>query len=270
MQQANGDVRIGGTNIKLNADGSASFNSAATINSPNTQLILNRPGHSNWNIGNSSAGLFLNQDLQDGNGSKKRLVIAPESGPAAFGIAFSDRNEVETFRVEENGTVKALGIAFGAPSASATGRTLDDYEEGTSTVAYSTTGGVFSYSTGSKLIYTKVGNVVFCRLAIAAATSGGSLTPGTGEITITGLPFVVQPTGGNNTGFAAKAHIGVVHQGQNNSFNTEPFCVVPVAGTSTLKLKASNSTDAYMDATAFKSSTSVQQNSLMTEFWYNV
>jgi len=177
----------------------------------------------------------------------------------------------ERMRVTSDGYLRLAagtgGIQFGGDTAAA--NALDDYEEGSSTVTYTTTGGVFSHG-GDRLIYTKIGNTVYCRMAIAAATTGGSLTPGTGEIIITGLPFVVQASGGANSSFVASAALGVVHQGISNSFNTQPFCVVPISGTSTLKLKASGSTSAYMDATAFASTTNTQYNWISTEFWYNV
>lgn len=70
------------------------------------------------------------------------------------------------------------------PSADA--NTLDDYEEGTFTPAFSAVGATFSYATqyGS---YTKIGNRVFITIRLALNTSGNTLAGAT--LKLTGLPF---------------------------------------------------------------------------------
>lgn len=71
-------------------------------------------------------------------------------------------------------------------NASADANTLDDYEEGTFTPAFSAVGATFSYATqyGS---YTKIGNRVFVTIRLALNTSGNTLAGAT--LTLTGLPF---------------------------------------------------------------------------------
>lgn len=69
--------------------------------------------------------------------------------------------------------------------------TLDDYEEGTWTPAYSSTSATFSYASQIGH-YTKIGNRVLITWRIALNTSGNILTANT--LTITGLPF----TNGNS------------------------------------------------------------------------
>ena len=88
---------------------------SVTIFGQDNQLVLNRSGHSNWNFSNGSAGLVLHQDLQDGNGPKRRLIISPESTPS-FGIQFFNTSEVETLRVEEDGDVLNSNNSYGSLS----------------------------------------------------------------------------------------------------------------------------------------------------------
>jgi hypothetical protein len=171
----------------------------------------------------------------------------------------------ERLRITSTGQVRLAGAGITFNGDTATANELDDYEEGTATVSYTTTGGTFTHG-GQSLIYTKVGDTVFCRMGLSTATT----SPGTGEITITGLPFQVKAAGGANSSFVAGAACGIVHQEVTNSFTTQPFVVVPIQGTSTLKLKASGSTGSFMDATAFANTANNQYNWILTEFWYHV
>lgn len=72
------------------------------------------------------------------------------------------------------------------PSANA--NTLDDYEEGTFTPAFSASGCTFSYASQYGA-YTKIGDRVFVTLRIELNTTGNTLT--SSNISITGLPFPI-------------------------------------------------------------------------------
>jgi len=69
---------------------------------------------------------------------------------------------------------------------------LDDYEEGTWTPAYSTSGGSFTYDSATQGQYTKIGNMVTVYFRIYTT----SATVGTGNVSITGLPFAEAFTNG--------------------------------------------------------------------------
>jgi hypothetical protein len=87
------------------------------------------------------------------------------------------------------------GITFPATqSASSNANTLDDYEEGTWTPAFSGAG-TPSYSTQFGR-YVKIGRVVYCTIAIQATSVSGS-----SAILISGLPFV--QSDGGDTGQSA-------------------------------------------------------------------
>jgi hypothetical protein len=85
------------------------------------------------------------------------------------------------------------GITFPATQSASTNlRTLDDYEEGTFTANYSTTGTAFSSITHDITIgtYTKIGNLVY--ISIAIRTSALSIGSASGLIGIS-LPFSSKP-----------------------------------------------------------------------------
>jgi hypothetical protein len=82
------------------------------------------------------------------------------------------------------------GVVFGATGGAVTSKTLDDYEEGTWTPAYTAVSGAASYGTqqGS---YTKIGNKVMVTGVLQAQR--GTLS---GTTVISGLPFAVNGNGG--------------------------------------------------------------------------
>lgn len=71
-------------------------------------------------------------------------------------------------------------------NASSDANTLDDYEEGTWTPVFSSSGATFSYASQVGR-YTKIGNTVFLAWRIALNTSGNTLTAS--ALNVTTLPF---------------------------------------------------------------------------------
>ena len=83
-------------------------------------------------------------------------------------------------------SASGAGITFPATqSASTDVNTLDDYEEGTWTPTYASTGATITH-TGQTARYIKVGSFVWVSFAIQTSGASGTLTNGLG---ITGLPF---------------------------------------------------------------------------------
>jgi hypothetical protein len=76
------------------------------------------------------------------------------------------------------------GIYLGVTSATAS-NLLDDYEEGTFTPAYSSTGASFTY-TAAKGVYTKIGRQVCINIYLQL---DGAQTLTGNNVSITGLPF---------------------------------------------------------------------------------
>ena len=85
------------------------------------------------------------------------------------------------------GLLGADGLQFPSSVAlSSNANTLDDYEEGTFTPAFTSSGATFPYSTRNGE-YRKVGKLVFYSVELALNTSGNTLTGN--PVTITSLPF---------------------------------------------------------------------------------
>ena len=121
--------------------------------------------------------------------------------PAADTVAVSTGG-AESMRIDSSGnvtlqknisvgaatvTTSGSGITFPATqSASTNANTLDDYEEGTFTPSFSTSGDQPTISYGTQLgYYVKVGKSVFYEIRIVTSTVSG----GTGDLYISGLPF---------------------------------------------------------------------------------
>lgn len=121
-------------------------------------------------IGTDAPSSLLHVSGGDATISNGNLIFAT----SGKGIDFSSTN---------NGDVGVSG--------SVDSELLSDYEEGSWTVAISgsTSGGSYSYAVGTGLnqgAYTKIGNVVH----VTGYLSASATTPLTGNVYITGLPFV--------------------------------------------------------------------------------
>ena len=134
------------------------------------------------------------------------------------------------------------GIDFSAdPSAPGmTSELLDDYEEGTWTPAFTSTGATFAYSSTTNGTYTKVGNTVNLSGYIQLTSITGTLT---NLLTITGLPFA-SITGASSSGVFGVQQFSVVP----SLFDDKPSdtaLFVYIQGTLT------NITPASMNSTGF-------------------
>jgi hypothetical protein len=126
---------------------------------------------------------------------------------------------------DASGILSVNGIQFPATqSASADANTLDDYEEGTFTPSW---GGETSAPTVTYIVqqgyYTKIGNIVNVIIGLVNSTKSG----GSGNLTITGLPFA--PGGGGSlnalggaiiaftTGWAGTASLSAFIQNGNSN-----------------------------------------------------
>ena len=123
------------------------------------------------------------------------------------------------------------GIDFSANTDDAGGMTaeiLDDYEEGTFTPTYSTTGTDYTtvnYTTQLG-VYTKIGRIV--HVGICLVTGGpNTLGSASGQLTIAGLPFAAQDIGVADSYFYSYAGSGIWDGGRFTTTNpTGPVCCV--------------------------------------------
>jgi hypothetical protein len=130
-------------------------------------------------IGNKPSAVPLTSaDITDGI-----IVNADINASAAIALT----------KLASTGTLTVDNIQFPATQvASANANNLDDYEEGTFTAAFTSTGASFSY-TFQNGFYTKIGRSVHC-LVIVRAQSSGTLS---NQLFITGFPFTSANTSGN-------------------------------------------------------------------------
>lgn len=108
--------------------------------------------------------------------SSKLIVDTIEDSTGTYSLALGSGNSTFPGGIHIGGTGSA--------------NLLDDYEEGTWTPAYATSGGgesvTYTSNTGQIGVYTKIGNLVTCHFNVDIASSTNQ---GSGNIRITGLPF---------------------------------------------------------------------------------
>ena len=225
----NSHVRLGdnktasfgaGNDIEITSDGTN-----GTIGAPNGNLTLDVAGNiildadggfvaikdggtEIGNLGNSSSDFAITSSVQDkdiifkgnDNGSViTALKLDMSAGGAATlnnGLTLTDGNVV---------VANGHGIDFSA-NANAGGMTselLDDYEVGTFTPAFSgaTSTVTVDYNTAIGL-YTKIGNLVHIEIRIVT----NSVSGGSGNLSITGLPFTSR-SGSGISGAFTKAFV---------------------------------------------------------------
>ena len=161
--------------------------------------------------------LSVTGDLTVGDGhtigdqsSNDNLLIKSSSGEnieldSNNGSHIFKKNGTENFRVNDDGEVRVTdnivlstagkGIHLGVTSATAS-NLLEDYEEGTSTLSFSSSGSTFQYSY-QIAFYTKIGRMV--NLVCYMQLDGGGNSFSGNTVNITGLPF----TSINNAGHQA-------------------------------------------------------------------
>ena len=125
-------------------------------------------------------------------------------------LTFATNNGAEAMRINAGAPILCLaggsttatgtGIAFPATqSASSDANTLDDYEEGTFTPSFSSSGSV-TYATRTAS-YIKIGRLVQSTIALELS----AISSPTGALTITGLPF----TSGSGEQFVSAITVGL-------------------------------------------------------------
>jgi hypothetical protein len=114
-----------------------------------------------------------------------------QGGLMRFATKADNGSTSTVMQLEANGT---LTLPYGqikfpaAINASSDPNTLDDYEEGTWTPSYSSSGiSAVTYGSGRNAYYTKIGRLVTVNINIM--TNSVTVTNSSAEVTISGLPF---------------------------------------------------------------------------------
>ena len=172
-------------------------------------------------IKNTAPGNYLDGELTVGDSTKDQYVNVVTGTSNAAGICFQDTTGTSIISglrythldnalgIWTNGSQRATidstgnmlfnqsgtGVYLGVTSATAS-NLLDDYEEGTATLSFSSSGSTFQYSY-QIAFYTKVGRNVHLVCYMQLDGGGNSFSGNT--VSITGLPF----TSINNAGHQA-------------------------------------------------------------------
>jgi hypothetical protein len=113
------------------------------------------------------------------------------------------------------------GIDFSATSGSGTSELLADYEEGTWTPAFTSTGATFTYDAATNGSYVKIGSLVTLSAYVNTTAITGTLT---NAVKITGLPFA------SKTPYSASGVFGV------DQFTTRPSMYINNSSTSIIDI----------------------------------
>jgi len=190
-ERRNLDLRFSSNNterMRISAAGTASFTANTLASAGDAATITLKQ-----NSTTANTGIYLER-----SGEQKGYYIY--MGGSADSLTFQRNNagtKGDVMALTRDGVVELfLGqLKFPAtqnPSSDA--NTLDDYEEGTWTPTWSSTGGtittVSAFTSGT---YTKIGNVVH----VWARLYTNSVSSPTGEVTVSGLPFTVGSQVGN-------------------------------------------------------------------------
>jgi len=187
-----------GTGVGLVPDGTSHMYSAGTDAlmlgrgvSDGDILSFNRSGTPVGAIGTIFDDLYIGTGDTNIRFDASNDAITPRG---SGGSARPDAVDLGSSSVRFKDLHLSGGVVFGATGGAVSSKTLDDYEEGTWTPAYTgTTGGAVTYGTQTGS-YTKVGNLVTVVGELRAKRNTLS-----GNVEITGLPFT---NSGNGAGLS--------------------------------------------------------------------
>ena len=206
-----------------------------SIEAVSSQTVGGLEIHKNGNDTVGCLKLAGNNNSGGSPGQKTYTQLEHRGGNLTFNI---NHNGTERFKIDGSGHVHVSdgnlvlasghGIDFSATSGTGTSELLDDYEEGTFTVAVTTHGNAptLSGTTSWTGLYTKVGNLVHVAAYIFSLNVDNA---GTSNLKITGLPFVA-----NNYTTIAITHDTLTSSDVTNGFTT--------TGTTYLNACAANGT----------------------------
>jgi hypothetical protein len=199
------DKTSGGTATILTDGGGLNVKDGTMDSHGNTHLTISSTGNVSMGSTSSVYGRLFVDASTSGNEQNTALAVRGRSADASY-LALNVMNSASDsaiFAVRNDGLATfSAGVNLGN-SASATGTTLDHYEEGTWTPTYAPSSGSYTSLTMSvtSAKYTRVGDVCYVQAYIetdgTVNTSGGS-----GNLQISGLPFT------SATGYGASFAVG--------------------------------------------------------------
>ena len=257
VQQMTGSLRVTGSGNHYILGGNVGIGTSTPVSLLNIHtgdftIQKNAIGNStevgNINFRNDYMGAYTWAQIKGVNGANHDFS----------NITFSTTNGFnslsEKVRITPEGYLRLAGAGIQFNGDTADANSLDDYEQGTWTPSFAGAGTPTHTTQFGR--YTKIGNMVYCTIALrATGISGGS------TISITGLPF--EAGDASDTGQRATY---APYLGGHILGVTEATARFRVAGNVMDGVKG-NDTTTYMTAAQFCSGGSVQ---ITGNFWYYV
>ena len=177
------------------------------------------------NFKTNSPDSFINFQNTGNSNNSARIGAVNDTNTIEFYL-----NGAGALQVHEGGGISFPGASNGGTGTS-TSAILDDYEEGTFTPSFSTTGGgtLPSFNYVQQLgRYTKIGRMVHFEIRIQIDTFAGGAT--SGSLRVTGLPFTSATSGFHNT----------IIMGWTSMFGDNPRTGYTFSGSVEIQLTKSN------------------------------
>ena len=223
-------ITVDGTKVGIGTTPSATYSAFDTIEF-NTASIISQNTATGGASPDGNLVLGSNMNYSSGGGPEYKVTgkatqITQVDGNITLGVATSGTANTNItyntgLEVLNDGYARAKnGLLFGTDTAAA--NALDDYEEGTWTPSWGSSGTNPTVSYSAQIgKYTKVGNTVFAWGIISGNPTGA----GTGSIFLNGLPFNPNATGeiaGGQIGFCNHFDSGytplAIHADNNNTY----------------------------------------------------
>ena len=189
--------------------------------------------------GSVTASAHYDDLVVEGSGNTGISILAPEDYTSGIAFGSDADNDVGYIYAQQSGTAGSRFMAFGVNASermrvlsgggiafngdTAAANALDDYEEGTWTIAVVCNSGSVtvntSYNTGQ---YTKIGRQV----SISGAFTASSVSSPSGQVTITGMPF---STGGSSADWEYRSAGSISPWAQTGTINSWAIFCVPAA-----------------------------------------
>ena len=196
---------------------------------------------------NWEAGLLLEDNTGDDGWN-----IHPNSSDASLLIGYNDdttaaltsQSALQVVKIHSNGDIDVptgsiklteAGQGINFHPSSGTSNLLDEYEEGTWTPAFSAASTTnFTYSSNRGGSYVRIGRFVWCHGRIELSNNSGS-----GNLSLTGLPFTCGDIQSGDSGWEGDISTGYINDAQ--SATSGPMGVVNEGGTTAVLYHALSS-----------------------------
>jgi hypothetical protein len=193
---ATGAIIRTATNVSNNDTvtvGSQTYTFKTTLTPANYEVLIGADAAASLTnlrhaINNSGGTPGTDYQVPAANTSASASAISGSNLPLVALVAGTSGNSISLSETAAQLSVTGSTLQGGANAGGMTSELLSDYEQGSWTPSYSSSGGTLLATYGTRLgSYTKIGNVVTCTLHLS--TSFVDASAASGDILISGLPY---------------------------------------------------------------------------------